>query len=412
MPALRSLTIASHDFTGLALYPRLLIRPNLQTLRVKVRFQSEDSEDEIPWDNLSAVVEPYAAQLQEFQFRPMDPHVPAAILHYIHELPPSTVSLHSSFQSLLMLDIRPLDLPHTAVRHLSTLPSLRHLTVTVSSSVLSELNLADRADCFPALIQLHVDTDDLSRFSTLFFRYVSSKRLETLRVSEHNKVEVWDLEPLFEILRDHNSHSTLKELGILRADHDTWSQPRQVSTLSSTVLASLHPLPQLTILKITTDVSVEVTDNDLKQLVVACPNLKVFRLFEQSLGNIPSVTLNGLLYLAYHLPLEEITLRVNCTRIMNFSETGHILPCPHLRRLNVCTSPITEYFDNIISVFTFAFPSLSELRIGWRFEDRFGETTGLELSSIENHYYGRWMDVLKCLRPMMRPQQWVLDDFT
>lgn len=401
LPALRSLTTRSRDFTGLALHPRLLITPNLRTLCVKVKFPDEHSEDKIPWDNLSAVVEPYVAQLQEFQIQAMDFQDPFAILHYIYEVPSSVVSLHSSFQSLLALDIRPLDLPDTAVRHLSTLPSLRHLAVTMSSSVLLEANLSDRVDCFPTLIELNVDTDELSLFATLFFRYVSSRSLETLRVTEHNQLDVWDLGPLFEILRDHESHPTLKEIGILRADHENWSQPLHVSALSSTVLASLHPLSQLTTLKINIDVSVDVADDHLKQLVAACPNLQVFRLFEQSLGNIPKVTLNGLLYLASHLPLEEITLRVDCTQIMNFSETGQILPCPHLRRLNLCTSPITDFFDNIISVFTLAFPSLSDLHFGWHFEYSLDATADLELAFTEDHYYDRWMNVSKGLAPVM-----------
>ena len=413
LPALRSLTIVSRHFTGLALYPRLLIRPNLRTLRVKIKFPSEDSEDKIPWDNLSAVVEPYAAQLQEFQIPLMDIMDTAAIFHYIHKVPSSIVNLHSSFRSLLVLDIRPLDLPHTAIHHLSTLPSLRHLTVTMSSSILSEMNLADRVDCFPALTKLNVDTDDPSRFATLFFRYVSSRSLETLRVTEHNKADVWDMEPLFEILRDHESHSTLKELGILRGDDEYWSEPHHVSTLPSTVLASLHSLPQLTILKINIDLSVDVTDDDLKHLVSACPNLRVFRLFDQSLGNIPNVTLNGLLYFVSHLPLEEITLRVDCTQIMNFSETGSILPCPHLRRLNLCTSPITDFFDNIITVFALAFPSLSDLYFGWHFDYSLDETSDLQLAFTEDHYYDRWMNVSKGLAPVMvLTDHWGPYDFT
>jgi hypothetical protein len=412
LPALRSLTIDVRDFNDLALYPRLLIGPSLRYLFIKIKFPPLDDVDNIPWANLKAVVEPYAPGLKAFQiFSPddADGHLDT-VMRYARELPQPIIDLQQTFRDIVDLDITPLDLPHTIMHHISILPTLRKLNIVISFGEAS-FNLGSQSNCFPVLNELDVGTNDLAALGSSFIGAISSKQLETIRIREYNRTDPWDLTEFCYILGTHESHLQMKEIAFLREDLEKWSQPRYVSVIDPTTLGHLYALPQLTILKVTIDVAVDLTDDSLYEIVNVWHHLRVLRLFDRTIGTLPTLTMKGLLYLSSYLPLEDITLRVDCTQKLSFSDNGSILPCPRLHRLNLCTSPITEHFDHVISAFTLAFPALSAISVGWCFETE-GDFFQLEMAFTEDHYQRRWFDVIRALEPVLLEGQEDWFDFT
>ena len=196
---------------------------------------------------------------------------------------------------------------------------------------------------------------------------------------------------LFDALAVSKSHIHLKELRVLRHSGVEWLS---FPAITSTKLALLFPLSQLTTLEITIDNSVILNDEDLRSTVTAWPNLHTFRIVDR---RVPLVTLKGLLRFASRLPLEEITLGVDCTKLLTFAETGSIIPCPTLRHLNLCRSPVLENINHIVAPFTLAFPSLSQLSTTWELGDPGGE----DLSAEDKSYCDRWRAVRKRLVPLL-----------
>jgi len=306
------------------------------------------------------------------------------------------MDLYHSFQCLTVLNADSFETDHGALQHLATLPHLRTLICTITSEEVAQADLRGQADCFPTLVRLEVDTADLIAFSR-FFEHISSRNLQTVLIREDSVVDAWDLKPLFETLASSTSCAILDKLVVMRQGEIDWaSSPSPCPEITSATLASLFPLSRLATLEITIDVSVTMNDEDLQNIATAWPNLHTFCFVDRTVGRIPHVTLKGLLRFASRLPLKEIGLSVDFTKLLKYAETGSIIPCPTLRCLRLCRSPILEDVDHILAVFTLAFPSLSQLSTTW-------EPTGPgeNLSEENEGYRDRWKDVKKRLRPIM-----------
>ena len=150
------------------------------------------------------------------------------------------------------------------------------------------------------------------------------------------------------------------------------------------------------VLIVKVDVTVDLDDAAIRSIAVAWPNLRVFLLLEITTGDMPKVTLGGLIPLAAACPrLEQLTLQVNATRVPNFAQTGNIIPANNLYRLNVCTSPVTDESHDRLAIFiSFIFPSLPLLT--WA-----GDERSQVLLSMGNQYIRCWRQVDRVLQPLL-----------
>ena len=247
--ALRDLSVSLHDFLGLALYPRLIIGPNVRSVIVNFKTLDEGGDHPIPWDNIAAILKPYASGLTRFGIVPVD-----GVYRPCRYSPEPIMDLYHAFQCLTVLDTNPFNLKHDALQHLATLPRLQTLFCMVPPKELAQANLTGKADCFPSLARLEVDTADLVSF-LVFFQHITSRNLRTVVIGEDSVVGAWDLKPLFETLASSKSCTNLDKLLILRQDKVNWaSSPSSCPEISSVTLASLFPLSRLATLDITIDV--------------------------------------------------------------------------------------------------------------------------------------------------------------
>ena len=137
LPALHDLTVNLQDFTGLAVFPRLVIGPNVRSVTVQVKDiyedygegSDDDSDDSMQWDNVAAVLAPYASTLTHFEMI----HVES------YKSPESIMDLYRSFQCLTALG-GAFGLTHDVFQHLATLP-LKSLNCTMTSANSNEPTL-------------------------------------------------------------------------------------------------------------------------------------------------------------------------------------------------------------------------------------------------------------------------------
>jgi hypothetical protein len=163
-------------------------------------------------------------------------------------------------------------------------------------------------------------------------------------------------------------------------------------TFTTQTLTPLLSLPNISVLMIKIDVITDLDDAVISRVAAAWPNLKVFRIFEQTTDPIPRVTANSYLSLAAGCPrLEQLTLRFDASHIPKFAEIGDIVPARNLYRLNVCTSPFTSGSpEHLASFISLIFPSLSTLVHGW-----------LGLSPEERQDVCCWEQVDTTLQPLL-----------
>jgi len=298
-----------------------------------------------------------------------------------YQSPESVTDLYRSFQRLTVLEGTFNDT--RCFQHLAILPLLESLNCTINSHELGQVDFTDQADCFPSLVRLAVGTGDLTALS-IFFQHISSRNLQAVLIVEDRVVSVWYFKMLFDALAMSNFHTNLQELLVLRRpEFDTSSA---FSEISSEALASLFPLSQLMILEITVDISVALDDGDLQNIAMAWPNLHTLCLVNQTVPPMPPrVTLKGLLRFTSRLPMKRIELSVDCAKLLNYAETGSIIPCPTLRHLNLCCSPILEHVDYIIAPLTLGFPSLSHFASAWA-----RPSVGLLLSAVTRGQRDCW----------------------
>jgi hypothetical protein len=178
-------------------------------------------------------------------------------------------------------------------------------------------------------------------------------------------------------------------------------------------LEPLLSFPNISVLKVNLDGDIALDDGALRRIGESWPNLRVLRLFDQTMGTSSAVTImEGLLPLITACPqLEELTLRVNFTDIPTFAQLGDVIPARNLRRLNTCTSTVTPGEPEKISNFLMVlFPVLASLTYGWWYPDlgAEGHVDSVELTAEEESYGECWEEVRIQLAPftVIHPDPW------
>jgi hypothetical protein len=388
-PKLRHLDVPLSEFYGQALYPRLVIGPRLQT--VMIRTDYDGLEYDYPWDNLASVLKSSSPHITTFSVEALCGR------NDMTKTPPEIMALYCGFQRMESLDAPSIVLTHDALSHLAILSRLKSLRISIDAAELTKFNSTVPASLeFPSLRDFSIDTYDLPICSELLrrpgFQHLHS--LTVVRTCEDNDF-IWILEPFFQTLQNHLPQ--LQKV-ILKAD-DHSGIPQLVSPLTTQTLTPLLSLPNISVLVIDLDVTVDLDDVKISQVADAWPNLHVLYLFDQTMGTIPKVTLGGLLPLAAACPnLEQLTLRINAFHVPNFAQTGNIIPARNLHWLNVCTSPVTNERHDLASFISLIFPSLSSLTYGCDF---YSIAWDKDLALSEKRYASCWEQTCTVLKPFL-----------
>ena len=394
-PKLRHLDIFLLDFIDQAFYPRLVVGPMLRT--VKIRVEAEDfRSDEVgghPWDNFAVVMKTIFPDITTFCIESV---LQGEGLEYLG-MPPDIATLYCDFQNLESLDTPCIVVTSNTLSCLAILPRLRSLNISMDASQISTFSSTRPAPVeFPSLVALCIDTNNLAVCSGLF-RRPRLQHLLSLTVVQTNRVGVshcyWNLDSFFHAVQ--TNLPDLEKLVIKKVnDPRILPSDQTVAHITRETLTPLLSLANMSVLVIEIDVTVDLDDATIGRVAVAWPNLRVLRLFEITMGNIPKVTLGGLLPLAAACPrLEQLTLRVDATRIPSFAQTGNIVSANNLYRFDVCTSPVTaESHGRLASFISLIFPSLFSFKYGWFYatgwagDDRY-------LPPMEILYAGCWEQV-------------------
>ena len=129
LPALRDLKIGLHEFRGLAMYPRLVLGPNVRSVTVSFTRSDEDEDGCVPWDNIAAVLKPHASKLTLFEVLPAEEKHENRLFY---GSPGSMMDLCCLFRCLTVLDTCAFEMTHDVLEHLATIPFLQSLNCTVT----------------------------------------------------------------------------------------------------------------------------------------------------------------------------------------------------------------------------------------------------------------------------------------
>ncbi|RDB17240.1 hypothetical protein Hypma_001765 [Hypsizygus marmoreus] len=396
VPNLRHLQIDLFRFTGQATYARLLCGPSLRTVEIHLPLTASGADH--PWDDMEAVLSPLARRLEAFTFETFDTQW-NMVVHC--GTPSSVMALFGAFHDIQTLDARAFEITHSVLSELAHLSSVKRLNISITSSELLKFNsILPQPDDFSALVELGIETGDLSACSELLQRPGFSQ-LQSLTVTQCARTGIWDLGPFFQIIHQHQSHTELAALSIVQYN-PYWNPPRDECKITVGTLRPLFAFSKLGVLKITVDISVEIDDAGLVEIAAAWRNLRMFRLFEQTLHTIPQVTLVGFLhFMTFCTVLEDVTLRIDALHPPTFAANGAITPSSSLRRFNVCTSPVYDEWEEIAAIIAVAFPSLEALLYGWFYQVPGGGLESVELSMGEMWYFERWKECARLLGPIV-----------
>ncbi|RDB17246.1 hypothetical protein Hypma_001763 [Hypsizygus marmoreus] len=399
LPNLLHVDLNAFDFVGQATYARLVGVPSLRTMSISIELA--DPEAETPNDNLDAALLSVAHRLTGFTFNAFDSQ--SGLIGHCGSSPP-LMKLHSNFHDIQTLNTRAFNTTHPVMSHLSQLPNLKTLHISITADELALFNSTDtHHENFPSLVELEIETSRLTGCAELLKSSGGGfGHLESLTINECGNEGSWDLGSFFQAAHQYLSHSKLKVLRVAKC-HSLWDPPTDDEPkIDIATLAPMFSFPNLVVFQITIDVTNNLDNTALLKIATAWPKLRVFRLFEQTMDAIPRITLSGFLhFVASCTKLEDITLRLDARNPPTFAEHGPIVPCPQVHRFNVCTSPIGNEDFEVASILNFAFPSLQVLIIGWYYMATWGQVFLIDLSRTEEQHAKNWQSCRDILSPLI-----------
>ncbi|KAG6820193.1 hypothetical protein H0H93_004186 [Arthromyces matolae] len=388
LPNLHHLTLGFSDFCGQAIFPRLVMAPNLRsifllrhTYTVYSRQLSKLNED---WKNIVAVLGPCLPLLRKFEIE--------RDFESYHGMPVRfSKTLCLSFQQIQNLTIPLLELDLETLTHLAKMPTLNKFEFAISSESLLSFNpsLGD----FSCIQDLAIHTNQIDGCAN-FLSCQPFLCLHNLSViDDGTSTLVWS----FDSLVKHMKTPSLRSLKLLKPTHwwsDLVDEPPAPFTRST--LESLLRIISLVHLEITFDLSVKLTDEELAMIPDAWPHLQFLSLPDNSFSVRPGLTFEGLFPLIKKCQnLKTLIIRVNAKSIPRFYSSGSLKSSRSLTHLGFCTSQISQSTD-LIEIIPLLFPRLETLDISSAYKHG-----GNDLSPTELKYSQEWIHVIKALKPIV-----------
>jgi len=200
-----------------------------------------------------------------------------------------------------------------AVLHLSSVPTLTHLSFIPSSDLSNHLSHFGSILTFPNLASLQINSASLKSV-TQFFSYIRLPRIMDLDVCFSHDARKYDIQAYWAAVEQACPSSTLRYLTLVFRNHESESQSHQQLTLDD--LPFYKTFRDLHGISIDLPWSVGLTDADLLDLVYESPNLIELAIngdWEWRLGDDGGgVTLDGLVELLRYCPsLDTMSLAID-----------------------------------------------------------------------------------------------------
>ncbi|RDB17404.1 hypothetical protein Hypma_001758 [Hypsizygus marmoreus] len=390
LPNLRHINVGIDEFRDQAVYPQLIMGPNIRSIVITIQGHPTDN---YPWDNIR----------ETLCKSPTSPSAPHAITSFkivmaandAQFLPhPDLLHVICSLQRLQVLSIPHTALTHASLSELSTFSDLTELDVMVKGDeIMQYIQMGAKGMSFPALTRLQLRTDDLRACGRLL-ELPGFQKLDSLRIRRLTNNSVWDMDHFFDTIKVRNSLTSLEISGPMLP----WTlQGTNISPVTARTIEPLLSFTNLTKLFIDVDTFVQIDNECLKRMAEAWPRLQCLCLEDRSQGIVTNATLAGLIPLARSCQnLEELTLRVDAARdIPGFAKLGAVTACSSLRSFYVCTSPVKN--PTQVAIFLqLLFPYLSEVWPGWLYDG--GDDLIEPNDPLEIKYLDCWQDVVQLLR--------------
>ncbi|KAF8062194.1 hypothetical protein FPV67DRAFT_1672675 [Lyophyllum atratum] len=407
LPVVQRVTIDVYKFRDQAIYPRLIVGPQVNTVCISsdfLRHLSADDSDmpsDFPWGNVRAVILEHPLALQCFRIHAFRPENAYRIHTFVS---PDIAKVICSHPSLKVIDVLSLDVDHATFAHLAGLPHVEELAITISTAELVLfLGQCSKPDCFPTMRKLHLHTPDLVTCTELIQPPDAFQHLQSLEITGAHG-SVWNLKAFFDEIARHKTISQqLKKLR-LSIPFFPWDPPRRTTPLID--LPTIEPLLSLSNLRdlsLYVDGRVDLDNSALARMGAAWPHLEVLELEERTFGTFPKITLTGLIpLLSSCSKLRDLALRIDATeKVSSFAQIGTLTPHLCLRDLQYCRSPIREP-HHTAAFLTLLLPNLASLENNW-IHYRNGEPGGFPESAAEERYMKSWDEVWELLGDAKSP---------
>ncbi|KAF8062193.1 hypothetical protein FPV67DRAFT_1654822, partial [Lyophyllum atratum] len=393
LPLVQSVTIDVDEFRDQAIYPRLIVGPQVNSLRISSDFWDllEEAPLNLPWDNVKAVIMEHPLALQCFRIDVLRPENGCTIFTFVS---PDIAKVICSHPSLQLIDALSLDVDHATFAHLAGLPQVEELAISISTAEL-DLFCRQRAksDCFPSMRKLHLLTSNLATCTKLLQPPDAFQHLQSLKITGTHD-SIWNLKAFFDGMGRHKALSKqLKELRLSILFYPGLPPRHTTPLIDLPTIEPLLSLSNLRDLSLHLDGRVDLDNSALAKMGAAWPHLEVLELEERTFGTIPKITLTGLIpLLSSCSKLRGLALRIDATeKVSSFAQTGTLTPYPSFRHLQYCRSPIREP-QSIAAFLTLLLPNLAWLSCNWIYLDA-GGPEGFPNDPVEERYMEAWTEV-------------------
>ncbi|EDR11170.1 uncharacterized protein LACBIDRAFT_324746 [Laccaria bicolor S238N-H82] len=364
------------NFHGLAIYPRLVISPNVTEIRLRVWSNDFPS----PWANTTAVLRK-ASLLNLSSF---------ALVVGRSSSPKDAelLELLSTLHGVRRLSFSDSVLPTSrAISIISTFPMLEDLRLSVTEKEVENC-VPDVKNKFTAIIHLAINSDTMNACRLMLLQ-LQPETLRSLTLTRTTSDANWSIRRLLITLHECNLASRLKNLHVRDG---SWTNPG-LDLKNLLMFEYTSSFKQLCRLHLESS-SFDSDDNDLMKLAKCLPQLRSL-LFSETvfLEEVPKCTFTGMQHLIQFCPkLEMLTLRVDARQIPIFATQpdGEYPSALHLTTLNLGNSPISNA-DDVVSYLTMLFPVLANFSTAY-----YDEEEGEEEEDVDP-YRAIWLKVEKMM---------------
>ncbi|RDB17413.1 hypothetical protein Hypma_001757 [Hypsizygus marmoreus] len=391
LPNLRHLNIGIDEFYHQAVYPRLVIGPNLQSVDITVYCAWDDKPIyDYPWDNIRKTLmqsSPPSAPLALTSFRIVAVMRESQISEGPH---PDLLDLICRLQRLKVLSTPYIAFTNESFSRLASFLDLVELNVTITRDEITQyLSHRPHGTPFPALKRLSIRTDDLDLGGRLL-ELPGFRNLDSLSILRSTQNSMWRLDTFFDGLKARSSVLNLSSFSISAPTEGMLPQAANISPVTPRTIQPLLSFANLANVTIGVDGVIEIDSDCLKRMAEAWPRLRSLTVDDRSQGTVPNITLTGLIPLAVSCPhLTDLCLRISALEdIPNFAQLGNVVPGNNLRWFNVSTSPIRNRKEVVIFL-QLLFPNLDLVQPGWIYFEGDSDPLGPD-DLLETQYLADW----------------------
>jgi len=347
-------------FHGLAIYPRLVLGPNVTEIVVRVFSNA------FLWANATAVLRKASLlNLSSFRLFVIEQSSCPKQAESLELLSTLRGVRRLSFSDSVFLTSR-------AISMISTLPMLEDLQLFVTEQEVENC-VPYVGNIFPAITHLAISSRTMNACRLMLLQ-LQSGTLRSLSLNRTASDACWSMRRLLITLHECNLASRLESLHVRDRP---WINLPEDPTSEEFFNMDAHMFEHLSSFKQLRDLHLELfsfdsDDNDLMKLAKSLPQLRSLVFSEaDDLDKVPKCTFTGMQHLIQFCPkLERLTLRVDARRIPVFATQpdGEYPSGLHLTTLNLCNSPILNAED-VASYLTVLFPVLADFSTTYYHEE-------------------------------------------